>query len=157
VHHVGFAILILRVISPRCSIEVSLLHCRMTKQQMHIDKHVQLHIIVFHQHVSVTLVTTIRVHCNMNIINLQLRTFSACLRLIPRFLSPYIFPSIPCFSRRFLRKMWPIHYPSLVIFYVPCLQILKSRNKEQVKGDHLAKQTACYPRNRKDIRDSKQI
>ena len=43
---------------------------------------------------------------------LSLRSSSTFLRLLPRLLvtsiSPFIFPSITCFRRQFLRKMWPI-------------------------------------------------
>ena len=43
---------------------------------------------------------------------LSLRSSSSFLRLLPRLLvtsiSPFIFPSITCFRRHFLRKMWPI-------------------------------------------------
>ena len=43
---------------------------------------------------------------------LSLRSFSSFLRLLPRLLatsiSPFIFSSITCFRRQFLRKMWPI-------------------------------------------------
>ena len=43
---------------------------------------------------------------------LSLRSSSSFLRLLPRILvtsiSPFIFPSITCFRRQFLRKMWPI-------------------------------------------------
>jgi hypothetical protein len=43
---------------------------------------------------------------------LSLRSSSSFLRLLPRLLvtsiSPFIFPSIICFRRQFLRKMWPI-------------------------------------------------
>ena len=43
---------------------------------------------------------------------LSLRSSSSFLRLFPRLLvtsiSPFIFPSITCFRRQFLRKMWPI-------------------------------------------------
>ena len=43
---------------------------------------------------------------------LSLRWSSSFLRLLPRLLvtsiSPFIFPSITCFRRHFLRKMWPI-------------------------------------------------
>ena len=42
---------------------------------------------------------------------LSLRSSSSFLRLLPRLLatsiSPFIFPSITCFRRQFLRKMWP--------------------------------------------------
>ena len=43
---------------------------------------------------------------------LSLSSSSRFLRLLPRLLvtsiSPFIFPSITCFRRQFLRKMWPI-------------------------------------------------
>ena len=43
---------------------------------------------------------------------LPLKSYSSVLRLLPRLLltsiSPFIFPSITCFRRQFLRKMWPI-------------------------------------------------
>ena len=43
---------------------------------------------------------------------LSLRSSSSFLRLLPRLLvaciSPFIFSSITCFRRQFLRKMWPI-------------------------------------------------
>ena len=43
---------------------------------------------------------------------LSLRSSSNFIRLLPRLLvtsiSPFIFPSITCFRRQFLRKMWPI-------------------------------------------------
>ena len=43
---------------------------------------------------------------------LSLRSSSSFLRLLLRLLvttiSPFIFPSITCFRRQFLRKMWPI-------------------------------------------------
>ena len=43
---------------------------------------------------------------------LALRSSSSFLRLLPRLLvtsiSPFIFPSITCFRRQFLCKMWPI-------------------------------------------------
>ena len=42
----------------------------------------------------------------------SLRSSSSFLRLLPcllvTFISPFIFPSITCFKRQFLRKMWPI-------------------------------------------------
>ena len=43
---------------------------------------------------------------------LSLRSSSSFLRLLPRLLvtsiSPFVFASITCFRRQFLRKMWPI-------------------------------------------------
>ena len=45
-------------------------------------------------------------------LRLSLRSSSSLLRLLPPLLatsiSPFIFPSITCFRRQFLRKMWPI-------------------------------------------------
>ena len=45
---------------------------------------------------------------------LSLRSSSSFLRLLPRLLatsiSPFIFPSITCFRRQFLRRMWPIQF-----------------------------------------------
>ena len=44
---------------------------------------------------------------------LSLRSSSSFLRLLPRllvtYICPFIFPSITCFRRQFLRKMWPIY------------------------------------------------
>ena len=39
---------------------------------------------------------------------LSLRSSSSFLRLLATSISPFIFPSITCFRRQFLRKMWPI-------------------------------------------------
>ena len=43
---------------------------------------------------------------------LSLRSSSSFLRVLPHLfvtsISPFIFPSITCFRRQFLRKMWPI-------------------------------------------------
>jgi hypothetical protein len=43
---------------------------------------------------------------------MSLRSSSNFLRLLPSLLvtsiCPFIFPSITCFRRQFLRKMWPI-------------------------------------------------
>jgi hypothetical protein len=39
---------------------------------------------------------------------LSLRSSSSFLRLLVTSISPFIFPSITCFRRQFLRKMWPI-------------------------------------------------
>ena len=45
---------------------------------------------------------------------LSLRSSSSFLRLLPRLpvtsIPPYIFPSITCCRRQFLRKMWPIQF-----------------------------------------------
>ena len=54
---------------------------------------------------------------------LSLRSSSSFLRLLPRLvvtsICPFIFPSITCFRRQFLRKMWPIQ----LAFRFPCLCI----------------------------------
>ena len=53
---------------------------------------------------------------------LSLRSSSSFLRLLPRLLvtsvCPFIFPSIICFTRQFLRKMWPIQ--SAFRFLISC-------------------------------------
>ena len=50
---------------------------------------------------------------------LSLRSSSSFLHLLPRLLatsiSPFIFPSITCFRRQFLRKMWPIQLAFLLL------------------------------------------
>ena len=50
---------------------------------------------------------------------LSLRSSSSFLRLLSRllvtYISPFIFPSITCFRRQFLRKMWPIQLAFLVL------------------------------------------
>ena len=49
----------------------------------------------------------------------SLRSYSSLLRLLPRHsLSsslPFVFPSITCFRRRFLPKIWPIHLSFLLV------------------------------------------
>jgi len=53
---------------------------------------------------------------------LSLRSSSNFLRFLPRLLatsiSPFIFPSITCFRRQFLRKMWPVQLAFL--FLISC-------------------------------------
>jgi len=53
----------------------------------------------------------------------SLRVSSSCLRLLPRslvtFIVPPIFPSITCFRRPFVRKMWPIQL-AFRLFYCLC-------------------------------------
>ena len=48
--------------------------------------------------------------------------FSSCLLLLPRilvtFIFPPIFPSITCFRRQFLLKMWPIQLAFLFLLHV---------------------------------------
>ena len=48
-----------------------------------------------------------------------LRLFSSCLRLLPHLhltsINPSTFPSITCFRRQFLRKMWPNQLVSLLL------------------------------------------
>jgi hypothetical protein len=64
-----------------------------------------------------------RVRCSASFFNLQyprlsLRSSSRCLRLLPcipfTFISSSIFPSVMCFRRQFLRKMWPIYLAFLL-------------------------------------------
>jgi hypothetical protein len=43
------------------------------------------------------------------------KSSSSCFRLIPRLLLPSIFPSMMCFRRQFVRKIWPIHLAHLHI------------------------------------------
>jgi hypothetical protein len=74
---------------------------------------------------------------------LSLTSSSNFLRLLPRLLvtsiSPFIFPSITCFRRQLLRKMWPIHneeclnllYILYIIFQV---QVYLHQNKELLKN-----------------------
>ena len=58
---------------------------------------------------------------------LSLRSSSSFLRLLPRLLvtsiSPFIFPSITCFRRQFLRKMWPIQLAFRFIIACTCTYI----------------------------------
>jgi len=53
---------------------------------------------------------------------LSLRSSSSFLRLLPRLPlasnSPFIFHSITCFRRQFLRKMWPIHFAFRFLFHL---------------------------------------
>jgi len=53
---------------------------------------------------------------------LSLRSSSSFLRLLPRLFAtsifPFIFPSITCFRRQFLRKMWPIQLALVFLFHV---------------------------------------
>jgi hypothetical protein len=53
---------------------------------------------------------------------LSLRSFSSCLRILTRLpvtsTLPSIFPSIPCFRRQFVRKIWPIQLAFLLLFHV---------------------------------------
>jgi hypothetical protein len=54
---------------------------------------------------------------------LSLRPSSSCLRLFPSLIIHYIFPSVPCFRRQFLSKIWTIRLtflPSFFICHVTC-------------------------------------
>jgi hypothetical protein len=68
---------------------------------------------------------------------LSLRSSSSFLRLLPRLLvtsiSPFIFPSITCFRRQFLRKMWPIQLDFR--FLISCRIFLRSNGRRQTKRD----------------------
>ena len=65
---------------------------------------------------------------------LSLRSSSSFLCLIPRLLvtsiSPFIFPSITCFRRQFLRKMWPIQLAFR--FLISCRIFLCSSNHTHI-------------------------
>jgi len=58
----------------------------------------------------------------------SLPSFTSCLRLFPRVpvtsILPYIFPSIECFRRWFLRKTWPIQLAFLL--FIVCSMPLSS-------------------------------
>ena len=62
------------------------------------------------------------VRCKWEYPLLSLRSSSSFLRLLPRLLATsitlFIFPSITCFRRQFLRKMWPIQLAFL--FLISC-------------------------------------
>jgi hypothetical protein len=48
----------------------------------------------------------------------------SCIRILPRLLVPSGCPSITCFRRQFLRKMWPIH---LALFrFIVCRMLFSS-------------------------------
>ena len=59
---------------------------------------------------------------------LSLRSSSSCLHLLPRptvtSILPSIFPSVMCFRRQFLHKMWPIQLTSFSI--IQCRILLSS-------------------------------
>ena len=62
---------------------------------------------------------------NFQYLLVPLRSSSSCLRLLPRLpvtsILLYIFPSIMCFIRQFLFKMWPIQLTSFFIVRRICL------------------------------------
>ena len=73
---------------------------------------------------------------------LSLRSSISFLRLLPRLLvtsvSPFIFPSITCFRRQFLRKMWPIQLAfrfriSRRIFLCSLMVVLHHTNLTQAR------------------------
>jgi hypothetical protein len=49
---------------------------------------------------------------------------SSCLHLLPRIPAPFMLPSITCFRRHFLCKIWPIHWASLR--FILCRMFLSS-------------------------------
>jgi hypothetical protein len=65
---------------------------------------------------------------------LSLRSSSSFLRLLPRllvtYICPFIFPSITCFRKQFLRKMWPIQLASR--FLISCRIFLCSLTLRRV-------------------------
>ena len=71
---------------------------------------------------------------------LSLRSFSSFLRLLPRLLvtsiSPFIFPSITCFRRQFLRKMWPIQLAFRFLISFRTKQLITNDNTCSYNGDN---------------------
>ena len=69
---------------------------------------------------------------------LSLRSSSSFLRLLLRLLvtsiCPFIFPSIICFTRQFLRKMWPIQLA--VHFLISCRIFLCSLTRSNTSSFH---------------------
>ena len=53
---------------------------------------------------------------NFQYLLISLSSSSCCLRLLPRLLVPSNFPSITCFRKQFLCKMWPTQSPSPLIY-----------------------------------------
>jgi hypothetical protein len=62
--------------------------------------------------------------CNFQSLLVSLRSSSSCLRLLPHLAITCIFPSITCFRRQFLHKMWPIQLASLL--FIVCRMFLSS-------------------------------
>jgi len=69
---------------------------------------------------------------------LFLRSSNSFLRLLPRLLltsiSPFIFPSITCFRRQFLRKIWPIQLSFR--FLISCTIFLSSLTLNNASSFH---------------------
>jgi predicted CDP-diglyceride synthetase/phosphatidate cytidylyltransferase len=65
---------------------------------------------------------------NIQYIFFSLKSSNSCLRLLPRlsviYILPSCFPSITCFRRQFLRKMWPIQLAFLL--FIVCTIFLCS-------------------------------
>ena len=91
---------------------------------------------------------------------LSLRSSSSFLRLLPRLLftsiSPFTFPSIICFRRQFLRKMWPIQWAFR--FLISC-RILFQNKWTKIHGPNLTvnwnssmRCTACCHARRSEFR-----
>ena len=53
---------------------------------------------------------------NLQYLLLPWRPYSSCLRLLIRLRVPYIFHSVTCLRKQFLRKMWPIQFAFLHCF-----------------------------------------
>jgi len=83
-----------------------------------------------HQHHAVYLMTepqpitkwAHRVQSGASSLNFQyhlvsLRSFSSCLHFLPRLPITSVFPSITCFRRQFLRKIWPSQWRILRMFF----------------------------------------
>ena len=76
---------------------------------------------------------------------LSLKSSSSFLRLLHRFpftsFSPFIFPSITCFRRQFLRKMWPIQLAFR--FLISCRIFLCSLRHAVIKVENI-KNVVCF-------------
>ena len=59
-----------------------LLHTHITNQKIHIYNYVKLNIIIFHQHVSVTLVIIISVFYKQNTINIKIIVKNSIIKLL---------------------------------------------------------------------------
>ena len=76
---------------------------------------------------------------------LSLRSSSSFLRLLPRLhvtcISPFIFPSITCFRRQFLRKMWPIQLAFRFIFFLrsPNSKLLRQIKENSINNCDFSK------------------
>ena len=71
---------------------------------------------------------------NFQYLLVPLRSSGSCLRLLIRLPVASIFPSITCFRRQFLRKIWPIQ--SAFRFLISCRIFLCSLTLSNTSRDH---------------------